>query len=377
MDTQKTIYLHIGKPKTGTSALQYFLLKNRNILRQNGIEYPVHKLDPNHISSGNAELIAKLAKDEMPTVQAILSEIIKTPCPSILLSSEFFYLCDHLENIKQLFNGFNVQIIIYWRRQDRQVMSLYNQHVKRRLVTCHIDDWVKNKPEKRFSNEQLLKWTEVFGKENIHLRVYEQQQFVGKTIFSDFLNVLNLSVTDDYEFSQKKINPSYRIDALESQRLFNFLPLGSYRFSVDTLLQDYSSGTDAPDWPYNLLSPAKQLEIIEQYADMNAAIARDYLGREDGRLFNDPLPDPHADWQPYPGLSNTDIQRIASFISKQNPKIAYRIGRAIRKGLQSNEEDIRNAARTLAGGLDVFLSRHKTLKDHFDYFKHRLFESHA
>lgn len=38
---KKTIYFHIGFPKTGTTSLQSFCYKNSQILEENGFLYPV------------------------------------------------------------------------------------------------------------------------------------------------------------------------------------------------------------------------------------------------------------------------------------------------------------------------------------------------
>ena len=37
---KKTIYLHIGVSKTGTTSIQRFLYKNRELLKDKGILYP-------------------------------------------------------------------------------------------------------------------------------------------------------------------------------------------------------------------------------------------------------------------------------------------------------------------------------------------------
>lgn len=372
MSMKKTIYLHIGEPKTGTSALQYFFLKNRDILRQNGIAYPTHRLESNRISSGNADVIAQAEKN-LPKARAFLSEIMKISCPAVLLSNENLYLCDQLDTIGRLFKSVTVKVIVYWRRQDQLALSLYNQWVKRKRVTVGINEWISNKPEKRFSDELLLRWIRLFGKENVCLRIYENQQFAGGTLFTDFLNILGLPFTNDYQIPAAKINPSYRVDAIEIQRLFNTLPQQRGMGHLDRLLQDYSENTKDPgDWPYDLLSPREQRNIVEHYADINAGIARNCLGRADGRLFYDPLPAMDSDWQPYPGLSRDDVRRIASFIAQHDPKVSYQVSRAIRKGLESPDPAAQAAAQKLTEGLTFFLSRRVRLNDHFDYLKYRL-----
>ncbi|RIZ55040.1 hypothetical protein AK966_06755 [Vibrio sp. PID23_8] len=50
----KTIYLHIGAPKTGTSAIQYHLENESKYLLKHGFEYPDFGKGGGIIPSGNA-----------------------------------------------------------------------------------------------------------------------------------------------------------------------------------------------------------------------------------------------------------------------------------------------------------------------------------
>ena len=36
----KVVYLHIGTPKTGSSAIQFFCGNNRKLLKEKGVAYP-------------------------------------------------------------------------------------------------------------------------------------------------------------------------------------------------------------------------------------------------------------------------------------------------------------------------------------------------
>lgn len=58
---------------------------------------------------------------------------------------------------------------------------------------------------------------------------------------------------------------------------------------------------------HNLLSPERRLSIIEQFSDFNSMIAREYLGRPDGTLFYDPLPDPEAPFIEYTEIPSETI----------------------------------------------------------------------
>jgi hypothetical protein len=71
-----------------------------------------------------------------------------------------------------------------------------------------------------------------------------------------------------------------------------------------------------------LLSPSQRLEILQCYADTNAHIARKYLGREDGVLFEEPSTDPTVEWTPYPGLSEEVLRAIVCFLAGMTPDVA-------------------------------------------------------
>jgi hypothetical protein len=50
---------------------------------------------------------------------------------------------------------------------------------------------------------------------------------------------------------------------------------------------------------YHFLSSKERLELLKKYEPSNQAVAREYLGRDDGRLFCKPWPEPDEKEEPY------------------------------------------------------------------------------
>ena len=92
--TEKTLYLHIGLHKTGSSALQTFFARNIDALAAHGLCYPeghTHgQAVAGHVTSGNAtSLYHRLLEGRLvPTFEALLREVGEPP--RMLLSTEAF-----------------------------------------------------------------------------------------------------------------------------------------------------------------------------------------------------------------------------------------------------------------------------------------------
>jgi hypothetical protein len=64
------------------------------------------------------------------------------------------------------------------------------------------------------------------------------------------------------------------------------------------------------------------MELIDHNLPCEREIARKFMGREDGRIFLDPLPDPNMAWEPYQGLSmEKAMPIIIKLIESLNNKI--------------------------------------------------------
>ena len=66
------------------------------------------------------------------------------------------------------------------------------------------------------------------------------------------------------------------------------------------------------------IPPVLRRALVEEHLADYAWIARRFLGREDGRLFLEPLPDPSAPWTPPEPLSMREL--IEAIAGAQAPR---------------------------------------------------------
>jgi hypothetical protein len=100
MERKKKVYFHIGTHKTGTTALQSFFVKNRNVLSQNGIQYEnYHEVELNQGFLINQEAWKSVHFD---------------PLKNHLISSEDFYhrIIQLSDTVKQSLSDFDIHFII-------------------------------------------------------------------------------------------------------------------------------------------------------------------------------------------------------------------------------------------------------------------------
>ncbi len=323
----KKLYLHIGAHKTGTSALQHFFLKNRALLDHYGVYYPFTGCNS---KGGHNRFFLPLNKNKIKKreeighkinklksfnsfVSDLKSEINHKDC--ILMSSESIStIIDHnLFEAQKLLELFDiVKIIYYVRRQDEAIESVYRYEVKVHSTDSLECFTIKEKWRNYY--RVCINSAKLVGKENVIVRVYEKDRFTGGNIFQDFLSCIGISFNEEFELPSHDINISLRPDELYFKRAYNSLSVKfEQKLKVAELLENFSLiRTDNRD-KKRLLSPQQRLEIIKRFDKQNMRLASEFLGRKNGILFSDPLPDINEKWQPYLGLKQEEIKPIVNY----------------------------------------------------------------
>lgn len=229
----KRVIVHFGPPKTGTSAIQKWMLANDALLLEHGIYYPQHSIDANGISSGHVWNICTKVDDvvelQVDKLNQLLADFSTSRANTLVLSSEFFF--SQLELLSRLLP--EATFVGYIRNPLELLESNYSQSVKRhnnadKMAIPH------NLPQ--FSLKSILAL--VAEKQlNLSLRAYLPSTFENGDIVNDFLKAIGAELVAE---PTSYTNRSYAFEAVEFKRWFNGLHTEQYSTRLDLLLQRYS-----------------------------------------------------------------------------------------------------------------------------------------
>ena len=101
-------------------------------------------------------------------------------------------------------------------------------------------------------------------------------------------------------------------NVLEISRALNSIGINGEEVSAFKwwLSDILSEGESESFVDHNVISPLARLAIIKDCTRGNEKLAGDFLGRTNGQLFYDALPDADAEWHPYSGVPPGDVARM-------------------------------------------------------------------
>ncbi len=325
----KQLFIHIGLHKTGTTAIQRFLRSNGKALDEEGFLYPGTR-PAHHVIRWLWEEYPHTSRDLSGNARALFREIRTSEKNRIILSSEM--LTGGRENVaiplakvldEEIGGEWTAKIIIYLRRQDRWLESRYVENIKnsflllpRRLKILTFTEFL-SQYRNYYEIDYYLKlqpWSEMFGRENIIVRPYEKPQLRG-TITADFLYAVGITGQEKFsEPAQTFPNRGMSADAIELIRMYNkYLNAGPRLRNIlcDKVFSRISAKT--PFSPYSYFSSHDRYALLAEYEESNRRVAMDYLGRSDGRLFIEELPDPLKTDDGYRGIELRKVLGIGGF----------------------------------------------------------------
>jgi hypothetical protein len=189
----KKVILHIGRHKSGTSSLQNFLVRNRLLLEQHDYLYPqvgissvAHHEIANAFSQKNVLNHGAAAILESELIEAFRAELVTTTATSIIVSSEKFTACNP-KLMKELFAGYEVEVVIYLRDQLSYLASAYAQIVHADTITESIEDYYETFLSRNIDYWKFIKrWESTFG-DNVSVALFDRKALHEGDIIKDFL----------------------------------------------------------------------------------------------------------------------------------------------------------------------------------------------
>jgi hypothetical protein len=220
---RKTVYIHIGTHKTGTTAIQLFSKQNKNKLKELDTFYPSigcpidptlsfgHHLLPWYLSHHPVpdSYYGEFKKNKNLLFPSLIESILSAPYSNIVLSSEEFDRLNssEIKHLKQYFKSLDVKIVIYLRRKDTLIESLYQTKVIHNNDFRTIEEVIKSREELLDYYSFVTKWQNIFGKDNVLINLYCKDILKDKNIVLDFYNKIAIDITTLLEE-----NTSFRVN---------------------------------------------------------------------------------------------------------------------------------------------------------------------
>lgn len=279
------IHLHIGRHKTGSTALQRFLKANREALAARGLtcltsaagDPALHEL-ANALTPRRRAQASPAQLEAFTAEEARVVEALGAPGDKIA-SSEGFQNATP-DRVARIFPPGATTVVVYLREQLDYLLSAYAQSTQAQATRRSFVDFAGGLDRRTDYGGFLDAWAGAFGPERLAARVYAREAFDGGDLRRDFLAVLGLE-PDGLKFQRHAANASIGPELVEAKGLIDaYVPLAvQRRVRLYPLL-----GRLAAAMPGRLLVPTEFADAIRgRFAASNADLfARWFRERPEG-----------------------------------------------------------------------------------------------
>lgn len=263
------IVLHIGAPKTGTTAIQGYLSHHEAALRASGVNFVrsgrrhiAHNALPRIIRAGGApeffEGLQSEISDFGPGVQIISSELLFGPAVGQTMAQAF---AAHMDS-KVLKN---TTVVCYLRRHDRYVEALYKQKVKNGKAPPDPRRFLEKEYARLSYSDVLNAYAAVFSKDRVIARPFDRSQFPGGDVVQDFVRLLDVPGLETFKAaSPTQTNRTLSVEISEILGQFS----SNTKANTRQLIREIISMDQAAAFASNdVFDRAMQRQIVEHFAD--------------------------------------------------------------------------------------------------------------
>jgi hypothetical protein len=229
--------LHIGSEKTGTTSLQSTLAANRERLLAGGILYPrslgerIHARTYAYASEGPQDEIKtqcglvgpeSLAAYRLGLESQLADEIDYAKPKRLIVSNEHLssrlLSTSEVTRLRRLLSVHcrSIKVVVYLRAQGDAHRSAYSTYIKTGGTDAFHPPSAQLLRDRYLYDMMLRRWENVFGSDNMDVRLYDPPAFLEGDIVQDFADLFGGMIA-----------------ASDLASAWICLPLGSYGGSID------------------------------------------------------------------------------------------------------------------------------------------------
>lgn len=281
------LWLHIGHGKTGTSALQAGLMAGRGWCFPGVGRSPEgdhNRLFPVDQPVFGPEALAALARAR--------EEIGAAPVAVLSSESLCFAGPDKVEQIARAFQGLEVRVLYYVRRQEDLIESGFRQHQRGRLrvrrnVAKTVEEYLATHRDSFDFSIRIAPWVAVFGAAAISARLYDRATCAGD-ICADAAAVTGLEIRDEIRDragdAGRRANPSLDVPLTRALMLYRETEPDparqmAFRTGLERIMQEIGPS------PARFVDAELAARIQATYADSNAAFAARFLDTRGAKIL--------------------------------------------------------------------------------------------
>ncbi|EQC2648476.1 hypothetical protein ACY3QY_001416 [Campylobacter coli] len=289
--------------KTGTSSIQNFLYLNRSLLQKQNYYYPIsiknigrlndhnpfaHKFNTLLNKTDDLKIFSREFKN-------LNNEIKMCNCDKIIISMENVqWLLNSQQKIKYFYDFLiyifdNIKIIVYLRDVAELFISMCSQAIK---DDSHLDYHFlypyQNKKSKILSDykQTLQWWGEIFGKENLIVRLFNKNEFYRGDLLKDFIYSVDLKWDEKFQIPIKE-NETLDLIGFELLSRVNRLKPFMFKSRYFDIVEYFDRNcTNVKQYSHLKFQPPKEImqSYINYFEESNEWVRQEFFPHKE-RLF--------------------------------------------------------------------------------------------
>jgi hypothetical protein len=291
----KTIILHIGANKTGSSAIQAFLKANAQALPKFGVTVGTSDLAPGSAVTGEHVWYVQSVVDKAEEGRKTNTRKIDAIMAGLPDSAKLVLSAENLSNknnshllFSDLAARYAIEVIFYIRRQDEYLLSSWQQWYGK--ISDDFWAWAISVVG-QFGNwrASLEAWETIIPRKNIKVRIYERNLLVDRDINADFVEQLGLAEhKDKLAFPNNLVNPSYSDAVIDLVKGNKQIFEGIHDNGFYNLVRELTGNEFFKRPKESPITLQQRLAIVQRYQGSNAWVRDAYFPAKKGQLFTPP-----------------------------------------------------------------------------------------